>query len=136
MEVRVELDAATFMDSPAVKWAMTFKRKATVCDTLQDLANGVFLNEFMADIDPTNFARSLRQIRDPMSMAADDCGRHNLNLLLEGITNYYQVCRPCLVDSPYPPFRSLTRCDGWPHPYIAMLTRCTAVGTRTFCKPC
>jgi len=79
------------MESPAMQWALSFKRSATLCDTLGQLVTGVFFNEVMADIDPANFSRALRQQHEP---AADgdlrECGRHNLTLLLEGLTNYYQ----------------------------------------------
>lgn len=77
------------MQSPVVAWIKTFSRVSTSCNSIQDLVNGVLLNEIMVEIDSTHFGNSLGDVRRIVDQDSK-IQIHNLGVLLENLTSYFQ----------------------------------------------
>ncbi|KAJ7381954.1 positive regulation of protein localization to cilium [Desmophyllum pertusum] len=79
--------AVGFLQSPLVVWANnTFKASALI-ESITDLADGVFLNEIMMDIDPTYFTLT----RIHQNVYGDvNLRMQNLDTLVKHLKRYYQ----------------------------------------------
>ncbi|XP_078351511.1 uncharacterized protein LOC144636228 isoform X2 [Oculina patagonica] len=79
--------AEGFLQSPLVVWANnTFKGSALI-ESITDLADGVFLNEIMMDIDPTYFTLT----RIHQNVYGDvNLRMQNLDTLVKHLKRYYQ----------------------------------------------
>ncbi|XP_020612546.1 uncharacterized protein LOC110050910 [Orbicella faveolata] len=84
--------AEGFLQSPLVVWANnTFKGSALI-ESITDLADGVFLNEIMMDIDPTYFTLT----RIHQNVYGDvNLRMQNLDTLVKHLKRYYQVRAEC-----------------------------------------
>lgn len=79
--------AEGFLQSPLVVWANnTFKASALI-ESVTDLADGIFLNEIMMDIDPTYFTLT----RIHQNVYGDvNLRMQNLDTLVKHLKGYYQ----------------------------------------------
>eukprot|EP00051_Salpingoeca_urceolata_P012710 m.157369 g.157369 ORF g.157369 m.157369 type:complete len:951 (-) comp17581_c0_seq6:64-2916(-) len=101
-----------FLSSALVCWLKKFKRPTTACDTVEDFANGIFLNQLMADMDAERFGDNELQIKDPAVDGEETARLHNLGLLLETVTEYYQDVLQTVVVMELPVLRAICRDPG------------------------
>eukprot|EP00045_Choanoeca_perplexa_P018333 m.287268 g.287268 ORF g.287268 m.287268 type:complete len:1049 (-) comp17786_c0_seq8:27-3173(-) len=82
-------DSNALLSTPLLQWVFQLGNNATTsCKTVQDLVDGIFLNEVVCNISRTHFQPYVDRIRDEIRNNQDR--KANLSVLLESITNFYQ----------------------------------------------
>lgn len=79
--------AEGFLQSPLVVWASNTFKASSLIESVTDLADGIFLNEIMMDIDPTYFTLT----RIHQNVYGDvNLRMQNLDTLVKHLKGYYQ----------------------------------------------
>eukprot|EP00730_Choanoeca_flexa_P004278 TRINITY_DN11649_c0_g1_i1.p1 TRINITY_DN11649_c0_g1~~TRINITY_DN11649_c0_g1_i1.p1 ORF type:complete len:1096 (+),score=327.11 TRINITY_DN11649_c0_g1_i1:74-3361(+) len=89
-------EANALLSTPLLQWIFQLGNNATTaCNSIRDLADGVYLNEVVCNISRPHFQPYIDRIRD--EVRNDQDRQANLSVLLESITNFYQDELSCIV---------------------------------------
>eukprot|EP00050_Salpingoeca_kvevrii_P000211 m.144196 g.144196 ORF g.144196 m.144196 type:complete len:1035 (+) comp10059_c0_seq1:102-3206(+) len=103
-------NVAGFMQSALVQWLKTLKPDGPPCETVDQLADGLLMNTFMADMD-SFFEPNLKDIREDAHLDSRS-RQHNLGLLIESMTVYYQEVLQTVVIMELPIISAICRDPG------------------------